>query len=54
MTLAIYTHATYDMQVAATARLKQPFLEPAVDTPQIRAFGNSVKTLYFSAICRTF
>src|SRR5829696_10066243 len=31
-----------------------PFLEPAVDTPQKRGFGSSVKSLYFSFICRTF
>src|SRR5215216_1073963 len=31
----------------------RPILEPAVDTPQKRGFGNSVESLYFSAICRT-
>jgi hypothetical protein len=35
-------------------RLKRPFLEPVVDTPQKRGFGSSVESLYFSAICRTF
>jgi hypothetical protein len=34
--------------------LMRPFLEPAVDTPQKGGFGNSVGSLYFSAICRTF
>src|SRR5215204_5362437 len=35
-------------------RLKRPFLEPAVDTPQKRGFGSFVESLYFSSICRTF
>src|SRR5918994_104505 len=35
-------------------RLKRPFLEPAVDTPQKEGTDSSVESLYFSTICRTF
>jgi hypothetical protein len=54
VTLATYTHATYASNSPLLPRLKRPFLEPAVDTPQKRDLGNSVESLYFSAICRTF
>jgi hypothetical protein len=35
-------------------RLKRSFLEPAVDTPLTKGSGDTAKTPYFSAICRTF
>ena len=54
MTLATYTLAIEGTQVAATAALEEAFLGPAVDTPQKGGVGSSVKSLYYSAICRTF
>src|SRR5215208_6185428 len=32
----------------------RPFLDPAVDTPLTKGFGDTPKTPCFSAICRTF
>src|SRR5215208_7691839 len=54
MTLAICTPATDGMQDSATDAPEEAFLDPAVDTPQKRGFDNSVESLYFSSICRTF
>jgi hypothetical protein len=54
MTLSIYSHATDDMQDAATDALEVTFPDPAVDTPQIKDPGSPVEARYFSAICRTF
>src|ERR687890_678563 len=54
MTLAICTPATDGMQDSATDAPEEAFLDPAVDTPQKRGFDNSVQSLYFSSICRTF
>jgi hypothetical protein len=54
MTLAIYTRATEGMQDSATATLKRPYLDPAVDTPSIRGSVDTAKSPCFSAICRTF
>ena len=46
--------ATDGMQDSATDAPEEAFLDPAVDTHQKRGFDNSVESLYFSAICRTF
>jgi hypothetical protein len=54
MTLATDTPAIEGTQGATTAALEEPFLEPAVDTPQKWGLGSSVESLYFYTICRTF
>jgi hypothetical protein len=54
MTFAVCTSSTEGVQDSATAAMKRPFLDPAVDTPLSEGFGSSVEVLYFSVICRTF